>query len=270
MLTFSNIRTQIQEKNYVEVPCALSRKDFLEAAEHFISFLELPDSVKRKFYYTLDPADRGSVLGYLRKNKVMGDGDDKEYFHYHPAGEELFQDILLKNNPTIKKFFDSAYRVYQEASSIAKKIVEILDPHFPGLSERFFPTGRQERAMVRFLKYDSKKPGDFLARAHYDRGGFALALAESAPGLRIGRDEHTLREVVHREYSALFMPAIYFKALTSKAFSPAWHDVVQRSEDVVAKDIARWAIVFFTNAEGMKPPTVEETHKPVPRYHGRV
>ena len=87
-----------------------------------------------------------------------------------------------------------------------------------------------------------------------------MALAESAPGLRIGKDSESLRLVQRKDRLAIFMPGIHFPNLTNGDFVPAWHDAVSQDGDTSSE--ARWAIVFFANAYRLRLPTFEEAHTP--------
>ena len=105
-----------------------------------------------------------------------------------------------------------------------------------------------------------KKEGDFLAKAHYDRGALTLALAESSPGLRLGENEEKLEEIVHKDRSLIFMPSLRFNKVTSKEFTPTWHDVIQKKSERVNSQVSRWAIVFFADIQSDIIPTYEEAH----------
>ncbi len=80
----------------------------------------------------------------------------------------------------------------------------------------------------------------------------------------MGVDDLHLREVVHRDGEALFMPGLKFHEVTSEEFVPTWHDVIQKSEDIYSENIARWAVAFFADPYEMTPMTYNEAHTPIP------
>ena len=254
------IRQEIKEKTHAEVPFPMTQSELKVAANNFISFLGLPQELKEKFDYSVDPNDRGSRVGYRIKKQKGGDLDDKEYFHYHLSAEKEFKELFELKNPVIDMFINSARMIFKNASSVLEDILKEFDEEFPGIHEKYFPKDQYPKFYLRFLKYNAKEGKKHLAAANYDRGGCTLALAESGPGLRIGRTETELHEVSHTDGKALFMPGLLFQELTSDEFPPAWHDVIQKSEDAYSGDASRWAIVFFADAIGQRMPTFEETH----------
>jgi hypothetical protein len=65
--------------------------------------------------------------------------------------------------------------------------------------------------------------------------------------------------VVHKDKTALFMPALRLHNVTDERFHPVWHDVVQSSTDTYSGETARWAIVFFADGESQTArPSTEE------------
>lgn len=195
----------------------------------------------------------------------VGRTDLKEYFHYHPKLLTIFAGNPVLERAETKAFLSVADRIYQEALLRSKELYRVMSVEFPDLYSQFIKEGEEhiEYSALRFLKYEAAGKGKFLARAHYDRGATTLAIAESAPGLRIGKNNETLKEVVHKDNVALFMPAFQLPAITDMRFRPAWHDVVQSSEDVYRDNAARWAIVFFADTADVPVPTKEESHTPL-------
>lgn len=256
---------ELSEKAYVAVPFPLSREEFVRAAEAFFEFLTLPQETKNSLFFLRDSMDpQGTEVGYVRqagaKDLEYGYKDFKEYFHYHPDAEERFKEAA-EQEPRLRAFMDAAGDIFARAEESVRAILAELGGEFPGLQEALVGGDTLGRAL-RFLKYDAAGKGRFLARAHYDRGACTLALAESAPGLRIGKDDASLTELVHKDRTAIFMPAFHFPELTGGKIPAAWHDVVQASEDTISEDAARWAIVYFVNAPGKQFPTSEQVHRP--------
>ena len=255
------ILSSLAERTYAAVPFPMSHAEISSAVGKFFEYLSLPQDYKDAMLGKR-PTDVVSDMGYIRtkgEKDVIGKKDFKEYFHYHPDAEEKWQQEAT-SEPRVRAFFDAAAEVYMHADTTGKEVLRTLDAEFPGLYDAFFPSDRPMERILRFLKYDNEREGDFLARGHYDRGGATLALAESAPGLRIGKDEASLSPIVHQDRTAIFFPALHFNTLSGGRIPPAWHDVVQASKDVVSADAARWAVVYFMNAPALPFPTSEETH----------
>jgi len=258
--SLEQIRKEIKERNYAKILFNLSRKELYTAAVSFLEFLTLPSDFKNSFFAQYDPADHRSEVGYQRKKKINGSNDDKEFFHYHYMVEECLKPVIDGADEKTKQFLHHARKIYKEAGGLVKNLLDLFEVEYPGITAQFYDDIDKPRIFIRFLKYDAKGKGDFLARGHYDKGAFAIALSESAPGLRIGKNDKTIKEVEHEEHTTFFMPALYFSTLTDKEFTPAWHDVVQRSEDTFSDTVSRWAIVCFADAKGMDVPTEADTH----------
>ncbi len=261
-MTPDQLKSEIRKRNYIAVPFEISKREFQDAAQAFIYFLSLPVDVKKKFYVKFDVKDRKSDVGYLLRMQEMGNADNKEYFHYHPLAEKKFKS-LAKKYPEAKMFMRRASHIYAEASKTMSRVIKVLNAEFPGIYNKFFSKNGRNRFFLRFLKYDYQAVGAALAIAHYDNGGCTLALAESAPGLRIGRDNKSLRAVIHKDKTAIFMPGLNLHTITSKEFTPAWHDVVQKSKRTTNKNIARWAIVFFADTQDFRRSPFKKTHTPI-------
>lgn len=253
------LRREIAEKTYATVPFGLSFDQIQSAVDDFMGFLTLPQEVKERFFFRLISEDRGTEVGYRKRRKELGDLDEKEYFHYNEYAAETFGP-LAESVPELKTFLAGADMIYQEAKTQISAIISAFDLEFPGLYQKFFPTDRFPRLFLRFLSYNKVEPGEFLAKGHYDRGACTLAIAESAPGLRMGLDDRQLTPVVHKEHNALFMPGLKFSRLTSEEFPSVWHDVVQKGSDSFNPDVARWAVVFFADQFDMENVTFDEAH----------
>lgn len=263
---FKELAAEIGRRHIVEVPFPLSHSNLAEAAESFLHFLTLPQETKNTFTPQHPPARSYGVPGYrLRRRGVDEARDNKEFFHYHPAYEEHLKKIGASSIPEAASFLLHAREINAAATATLKSIIEILEPQFPGLLKEYFSDDGAEadNTILRFLKYDPEGEGSFLAAAHYDVGGCTLALAESAPGLRVGLGPDTLYPIVHRSGAAFFMPALDLAEMTDQRFKPVWHDVVQLSDDVHSATTARWAIVFFANAFSRKErPSMEKSRTP--------
>ena len=255
------ILEEIATKHFASVPFSLSHQDLSAAAEAYMRFLTLPDSVKQSFSLKAGVEHNFGIIGYKDRRQEEG-RDRKEFFHYHPHLELYFETHPHRALSEVQEFFKAAREVDRAAAGALRGVLEELSNEFPHLIEEYFPSG-QRRTLLRFLKYDVAGTGAHLAQGHYDSGGCTLALAESAPGLRLGTCAEDLQPVVHQDHTALFMPALRLHTVTDERFHPVWHDVVQASADTYSDTTARWAIVFFADGASQKTrPTPDEIFTP--------
>lgn len=264
-LTYEKIAADLKAQNYIEVPMGIPKRKIDEAVRHFFDFLSLPQEVKDDFYFILDTQDRGSNAGYARKARTKGASDDKEYFQYRLATDRVLASKIHahRENPRVMNLLRSARALLGEASMMCAQVVRTIDAYHPGLYQKIFSPDAERLFSLRFLKYERGEKGMRLAKAHYDRGCCTLALAESAPGLRIGKDEASLKEVVREGRSAIFFPSFTFpEDIGSATFSSSWHDVVQKEEDVWTEDTARWSIIFFADSNVPHRISYEDAHTP--------
>jgi hypothetical protein len=262
---YATIQDSIKEKNYVEIPLFVSTSELNDVANKFLAFLKLNQSIKDEFTIMVNKNDRGSHAGYIQKSKTKGDSDNKEYFHYRVVTETLLENVIDKygENKVITDFLSSAKVVFEAGREMLKNILKVLDAKHPGIYEKLFSDQADKFQVIRFVKYDPEGVGKFLASPHYDRGSCSIAMAESAPGLRAGRTEESLRLVEREDNTAVFMPALTFhKDINSEDFPPTWHDVVQKKEDVIDVGMARWAIIFFADVSSGEKISFEDAHTP--------
>jgi isopenicillin N synthase-like dioxygenase len=250
-----------KQRYYAQVPAhGITRSTLEEASAAFLTFLELPEVQKSAICRTMDSgANKTRIdIGYMKRSAAEDpDGEEKMYFHYHPDVETVFASAILVAGEKAKQFLSRAQDVWQKTLDIGKDAIQEFETEWPGVGVRFLPSERAPRLVIRFLAYHKTKPGNFLAKAHYDRGTFTIALGESAPGLRIG---DPLVEVEHSAGTAIVMPATGFQIDVSAAVKPAWHDVVQRPEAELSANTARWAIVGFFDIQNGSYVPIEKTH----------
>lgn len=259
-LTYDFMHLQIQAWSYAKIPFPLPREELEDAAEKFVKFLEEKDRKEKFLAFKVIPDNRTTYVGYRLRRREYDNSDEKELFHYNEYFDDHFEEMAENSDQVTKDFLKAARKVYYNAKAIFSIIMLEFEKQFPGVYRKFFPQGKKPHFYLRFLKYDVVGRGSQIARPHYDRGHCTIAIAESAPGLRLGRAESELQEVKHRENSALFFPGYAMHELTSKDFLPAWHDVIQKEEDTYSDKIARWSIVFFADEFNTRDFTFEEVH----------
>ncbi len=266
-MTFQTVLNEIQQKNYAVVPIDLTTEELTCAAQLFLDFLTLPLEIKEQFFFKVDEESHRTNVGYTRRHTDRGNADNKEYFHYHALSQQKFSELMKKSDPRVRNFLTAAEVVFQKTSTAFSNFLTVLEEGVPGIHDTFFASHEFPSFYLRFLKYDVRGLGTFLARGHYDTGAMTFALAESAPGLRIGKHDKDLQEVPLRASgTALFMPAMRCKDLHEGLanFTPAWHDVIQKSEDTHSDDVARWAIVFFADPSPINRISTIDAH--IPKY----
>lgn len=258
------ILEQLREQQYAIIDFDLSRQEVEEAVEAFYAFLELPNDLKNTIKLRIDKNHRRGDMGYTRKHRGNGDGDTKQFVHYHPALEEKYKP-LMKKNPCVRRFFERARPIWQKAHDRLHYILKGMEEVFPGAHDRVFGVkeGQKKHITLRFLKYDIQHAGEKLARSHFDVGSCTFALAESRPGLRIGSRESNLKSVVHREKSAIFFLSKNYEAMIGKdsGLLPGWHDVVPLNKGQLGESVQRWSVVVFFDTIGATGGTKRETHQ---------
>ena len=259
-LTTSDIREQIVEHQFVRVPFPKDLSLLDPIIRTLFAFFALPDETKKRFAFRLIPDDRGTEVGYWTRSRAEGALDNRGYFHYNDYAEERFREEG-KNCPELLAFMDAVKPLFQQAKTKMQEMIQVLDAEYPGLYEQFLPPNRHPLLLLRLLAYERMEPGDFLAKGHYDRGTCTLAIAESAPGLRIGKNQEDVKPVIHEPNTALFFPGLTMQDFTSSEFIPSWHDVVQEEEHILNKQTARWAIVLFLGNWEQRNMTWEEAHQ---------
>lgn len=189
-LSFDTIKKSLDENHFYKVPFPVSKKVIDDAVLAFFDFLKEPDEVKNAVNFKVKPESRRGDVGYVKRDPSESlYNDSKEYFHYHAAIEEHYPE-LLKSNIALKKFSDKAYPIWMAAKDKVGEILAAFEPSFPGISAKFFDL-KEPEILLRFLRYNWSRSGKYLAKPHYDAGSCTLAIAESAPGLRIGRSDET-------------------------------------------------------------------------------
>jgi len=263
-LTYEKILSELKRQNFVEVPFPILKEELNKAAGSFLKFLTLPQNLKGIFTVMVDTSDRGSDAGYVCRKKEEG-YDHKEFFNYRKITEKLLERQIAENseNPKVKNFLNSARKAYAEATTALEQIIKVIDARHPGIYNKIFLQNPERMLCLRFVKYDPAGRGEFLAKAHYDSGSCTLAIAESAPGLRVGKSPEMLKKAVRRGNTAFFFPSYTFSTDTnSSEFTPGWHDVIQKGDVRLNKDVARWAIVFFANTQPTSDVPYIDTHTP--------
>ena len=256
-----NFITELIEQHYSTVDFALPVCELNRIADNFLKFLQLPDETKRQLHFPALKV-RASADGYTDKTTVKNK-DSKQFFHWHPELAKHHDCIRLINQvPEVKRLFEDAALLYQH---IEKSLLIVFKHFLPEFKDRVFQGNSLLDGTLRFLSYAVDNEKQMGALGHYDKGFATLALADSAPGLRIGCcNHHELKAVTHQPGKALFMPAWMLYQASLGKFKPAWHDVVTQTDQAnVSTLCARWSIVFFINAREDEYFSWDKMHTPL-------
>lgn len=263
ILSADAIYGQLTGRGYAAVPLPFLLPTHIERlASTFFRVLALPDEVKQKLSFISDP-ERDTEMGYMRKKGGAGAkrNDLKEYFHYSPMHHVELRSLADESSfAAVAAFLDQALIATYEAMHASAVALHMLESRIPGIAARYLRSaGRQPKYLLRCLKYEQPVDG-FLARGHFDKGGLTLALAESAPGLRMGRSASDIRPVEHKPGTALFFPGLRFIEPMAAPLFPVWHDVIDLGQRIT-DGVARWAFVFFWDPHEMSPIRAGEVYQ---------
>lgn len=258
-----DLQAQFKDKNYARVDFPLPSTEIQDAADSFFTFLKEPDAIKRHIDFKITgPDHRRGEVGYTHRAPTEGPyGDSKDFFHFHPAIFEKYEEFLTLN-PVVKSFMLKAHKIWNTAYATIDQVMKAFDSLYPGTWEKIFATDTPH-IILRFLSYEWQHAGEYLAKPHYDAGSFTLGIAESAPGLRIGRDPTDLTLVPHHPQKAIFMISSNYKKIIEDPIDlwPGWHDVIQVDKTGLHAPCARWAIVVFIDGYNVKSLSQRETHE---------
>ncbi|STX50886.1 Uncharacterised protein [Legionella busanensis] len=261
MATTKQILEELKQQSYIQLPFDLTEAQIEQAIIAFFQFLDEPKEIKQVINFSIAPNHRRGDVGYQQRqadDHIYN--DNKEFFHFHPAIFDRFQGYLAEQQ-IVANFLHQARLIWDIVYNFVLNIFTLLEPVYPGIVDKIFATSKSH-ILLRFLKYDWQQSGKYLAKPHYDAGSFTLAIAESCPGLRIGRDPRDLKIIKHKPNHAIFMlSSNYQKIINTSDLFPAWHDVIQLDENLIGQPFARWALVAFIDGHGVEALPRTETHK---------
>ena len=252
---------KLNQDHHATVPFPMGQDELGQAAQHFLNFLALPEHIKRQLHFTAR-SHRASADGYTDKTTIERK-DPKQFFHWSPylMGLPVAAE-LYSRHVEIQLFFDAAQAIYNHVERV---LLDLFNDQLHAYKEAVFNGDKLADGILRFLCYSPRAEHSFCARAHFDKGFSTLAIADSAPGLRIGCcDAHPLRAVNYGSGTALFMPAWMLFETSGGQVKPVWHDVIHApTVQNVNAFCARWSIVFFINAPKLAFSSWDEVHTPL-------
>ncbi|HCI48336.1 MAG: hypothetical protein A2977_00195 [Alphaproteobacteria bacterium RIFCSPLOWO2_01_FULL_45_8] len=260
-MTEETLLKDLTQHSHVQVPFPIPCTQIKEAVQSFLRFVELPDEIKNHIDTKIATRHRRGDIGLKQRSPEDGPyRDSKEFFHFHPL---VFQQYaaFINAHPEVQDFLMKAQPLWEATYKVVHQIISSLEEQFPGITAKVFDTD-EPHVMIRFLRYHWASSGKYLAKPHFDSGSFTLAIAESCPGLRMGRGPDDLELIHHQEGHALFFFSSNFKKiLNTDMFSAGWHDVIQLDDTQIGKPFARWAVVAFIDGIDVEALSRSETHK---------
>lgn len=198
--------------------------------------------------------------------------DPKEYFHFHTDGlvkmQSLHSELDWGSIPpeviTLQSRFATIHRLALES---VIKVMRLLEEDHQDLLKIYGQPRDLYGSPIRLIFYH-KDQGPVLAGGHFDKSSLTQQIAESHVGLRV-RNPHTKEmEYVRRSpnKSVLFPGVLLPKMFPDTELTPAWHDVTNNDElnegrnIVRGRNCARWALIWFSNVQGLEVPRKQDTH----------
>lgn len=252
----------LEKHHYVTVPFPYDHHFLDESMQSFFRFLNLSPATKNRLRTSLSSKHRRGDLGFTYRQKSEGHtyNDQKSFFHYHPKLKEMHAKEI-EADPVLKDFIERADKIWHAAYFATEKVLSRLESYYPGIQAKVLKT-HTPHIVLRFLRYDIRTPGKYLAKPHYDAGSMTLALAESGPGLRIGSCPQDLQHIAHHDQEAVFFLGANIPQLINPgALKAGWHDVVQVGAKSHDNTYARWAIVAFIDGHDVEGAPEALTHK---------
>jgi len=187
--------------------------------------------------------------GLIRRDpEYPGDTTDGKYFfHYRRSLEDNLLQRRVIPNASQQDLLMHCGIIHHYCADLLVAFAAEFDQVCPGyrLEEQMADFAACELAPLRTLVYDQ---GTMVATPHTDYSALTLHLAESRPGLRLGK-ERTPYTAHCGE--ALIFPGRKFEKLTKGAFKALDHEVEDSDPQNPNR---RWSMVYFGHIPGEIPP----------------
>jgi hypothetical protein len=197
MTTYESLQTQA----YAETPINISEADFQQIFQSFDEFISLSREIKHAGDYKLGVSN--GQFGYFRKVEGSDqDGratsaDTKHEYHFGSLTRQQFEASSFSPLPNeAREFCKQAEEIYwaavlclQQTISDVQQRSWLWEPTMANnnLVEHFIRPEVPLNLHLSIIAYeqtiDKTAP---IAKGHFDRSVFTLALAETEPGLQIG------------------------------------------------------------------------------------
>lgn len=222
-----------------------------ETAMQFLSSLSEADKKKMQQCIKGEDDDEPGLLGYSEFHPTKPErGTEKVFFHYHPEVERLFSNEFARI-PGAQKFLSSMRSLWGSGLVAAEAVVNNLEKTNPGVRAELFPREKPTAFVIRFVMYKEPPEGNLLAKGHYDRSSITLALAESAPGLRVQDSEGRMNLIEKQDGAAVVMASKGMERIVP-SLPLSWHDAIQASDETVDDTHVRWVAIGQLFSGGLR------------------
>lgn len=227
----------------------------------YLSLLSLAPLMKTFIELTnLSPEERKEWEIDVEGNKDPDDGlierngglyDHKFFFHYKDMGRII---PFMENKESYKQnrnkwdyFLGILDDMHSSLSEDMYNLISTFNDMYPQhkIMKKVAKQNHPMRGVLRLLYY---KPGyKVVAQPHYDQSLFTFHIADSHPGLIVGKENEKTREVyVQDENTILVFPGMKAELVTDGLIPAAYHVAVG---DNITLTQGRWAIVFFYHCD---------------------
>jgi hypothetical protein len=210
--------------------------------------------------------------------------DPKEYYHYSPDGLEKIIEQHERYGcgslpPEVHELHQRFEVIHGAARLAMTDLLKQLEETNPDILSKYVTPESLHSSPLRLLFYHPGQ-GDMLAAGHYDKGFATIQIAESHEGLRLldpkfasqPAPENTLDDDRMRmlrrspEKGAFFLAHGFGKTFPDSDIKPEWHDVINSDEfnegrQLRGRNVARWSLIFFSNAESLGAVGKDATHQ---------
>mgnify|MGYP001194478909 CR=1 FL=1 len=264
------IEKQLTEENYVDVTFRADNKDIDNALDAFDAFIHADiNLLKHAGDYAIKGFSNGN-FGYFRRitgseeNGRSKSADSKHEYHFGSKTRQILESSHYSSIPLeFRSFCDNAENIYWKAvESLRSALMSMHQEHDQrrpsphNLTPVFLDKDSDLNLHLRFVGYENPDEDTPIARGHFDRSVFTLALAETHPGLQIGTnpDGTDLKDVIRQAGKAKFFAGRGWEKMPHylrdgyEYVKPAYHQVRNIGEYAVnSSGIIRHAIVMFAN-----------------------
>jgi hypothetical protein len=265
------VRQQILESGYANVPSAVSQSDMQTTMDAYLNFLELDEQFHEATrFFSTDRGD-GDFGQYTRtagdKSERGEVPDNKDIFHFGAQTRQHVEAVLPGVLPIdLTTFLSMCEEIFWASQRTKRMALDNLDHLSNGLASLTLPESGVINDVLRLIAYYPNP--NKLAKGHFDRSVFTLALGESHDGLRITKGQngitHESDEAYMNQLEDQLMPVTYTVDEAKFFLGAGWnriptyyrdgnHDLELGYHDVQALDkhvterIMRWAFVLFSN-----------------------
>ncbi|MES2224453.1 MAG: 2OG-Fe(II) oxygenase family protein [Patescibacteria group bacterium] len=233
---------------YTSSLSGLSLQALQPIIDTFMDLINLPKEERAEWEIDADGEDNPDD-GLVER---FGGGYDHKFFFHFKSMERIMHTMSGKQSYANQrdkwdKFLMGLEMIHARLCQDLLQVISAFDGLYPGhdMLEKIKQRNYQTRGIIRLLYY---KPGHAVtAKPHYDQSLLTAHVAESRPGLIVGKENHEAGIVyVPDNRNMLVFPGIKADIATDNVMQAMYHVAVA---DETKIDEGRWAIIFFYNCE---------------------